>query len=711
MKMTYGANYYPLVTDRNDWKKDLETYKSAGINYIRTAEIVHGWDYLEPTPGVYLFDELEEFFDLAATMDIKILLGSGLACSPAWLSEKDPTVNILSSSGRRFPNHATYGWACYNNPTFKKYAKRFLTALVNHFKDHKALMGYQINNEIGYPFMPLAQGSELEMYCYCEHCQKGFQDYTLNKYGNFKSIQKAWTWSTSNSHINKKEDIAPPMVKPSAWSSVTRYLDWRLYHMNVITSEVKWENDIIKSLDDIHPTVLNTFFMKSQDPLAVATALDQFEVAKVPDYIGYDLYPGSGKKLETKPEFSSMFLDHARSVVRPLGKEFWLSEVEGGPIGGWVMGPRNSTNSTDIIRNQLEGIGHGSKSFLYQLLKELDFQPLHWGGAVALDGTPTEAFRGVKAIGKLIQDNLKFLSDAKVMKSKVAILVDKENHILLDGFDQGKDFLEELRGTYKYYWSKGHQVDFINSEHLINGYAKNFDIIHAPLMAWLADETANAIKDYVSSGKTFIASARFGYLNKIGWYQRVMPNPALVDITGFKMVDCHVKKEIPIIDGKNIAYGSHHQETIEIDEDVDVIAKFENNTPAVTVKRTNGGKFVYIATQFGLANLKNSKISTIIDKVIDLKPLSTIKQSRFDEKVADAHLLVNEDKAWVIVTNYLNTNQQKELSGTLELKIQINTEQKYNNAKDVLTGTTIDIGDNTINIACNMDGGNIIEIW
>ncbi|MGL4382560.1 MAG: beta-galactosidase, partial [Bacilli bacterium] len=212
----YGANYYPLVDDIKNWHHDMKLYQEAQIDYIRTGEIFNTWDTLEPTPDEYQFDQLLAYFDVALEYGIKVLLGTGSNSPPFWLHQQDPTINIVNSNGASFPNHGTYGWACYNNPLFQTRHALYLEKLITSFKDHEALYGYQINNEIGYPFMP-GSTNQVECYCYCLHCQKQFRIWLKSKYQSLADLNKAWAWSTTNTNYNSFDDIEPPYIRPANW--------------------------------------------------------------------------------------------------------------------------------------------------------------------------------------------------------------------------------------------------------------------------------------------------------------------------------------------------------------------------------------------------------------------------------------------------------------------------------------------------------------
>lgn len=675
-KYYYGANYYPFHERREQWKTDFDSMKEAGVNYVRTGEIMNSWDRIEPRNNEFDFSWLDDFFDFCAGEGMQILLGTGTNAPPYWIHQEDPSVNVLSHTGRRFPNNATYGWACYNNPTFKKYAERYISTLVKRYKGHPALLAFQINNEIGYPFMPLGDGG-LEYYCYCDHCKAEFRKWLKLKYVTLDNITHAWSWSTTTTVHNSYEDIEPPYVKPAAWSSVTRWLDWRLFQMEVMTNQVRFESRLIKALDVTHPTITNIFYLKSQDPMGVLTAIDQFEIAKHVDIVGYDLYPGSGNKLERKPEFSSMFFDHLKSVCRPLGKEYWLSEAEAGPIGGWILGPDHNTNSVDIMRNQLEALGHGARSILYQLFKEVPFQPLHWGGIVNLDGSKSSRFDACAKIGKLTRDHAGFLNQAKPETAKIAIFVSKENQIIMNGLNHENFYSEELRGVYKYYWKKGFTIDFVTSEHLVSGNVNQYNVIHFPFLAYLNDEIANGILTYVENGGHAVSSARFGYMDHYGWSQPHIPGNNLHEKLGYEAIDCESNDDSVIWVGDSKYECYHHRETLRIRSDVNVLATYDDLTPAVVRCTYGKGEWIYFSTHCGRGYLDSpiSLIAAILDPYLEnhgISPTVSLSCDCDTDQSIDSHTLESNGKTWLILTHYTKKKDRPRLKGSsVEIKIAV----------------------------------------
>ncbi len=684
----HGASYYPLMEDGIDvWHQDLKTMKDLGINYVRTAEIFNGWDQLEIRPGEFRFAELEKFFDVCEQYDIKILLGSGSASPPYWLHQMDENVNILSSNGKRYPVNTSYGWACYNNPTFIERHASYLENLIKYFKNHKSLLAYQINNEIGYPFVPLGNG-DIEVYCYCDHCKSEYRKWVKNKYKTLQNLNHAWRWSATNVYHTDWEQVEPPYAKPTAWASVTRWLDWRLFQMDVITNQVRRENKIIKSLDTEHFTTVNIFYMQEYDALNVMTCIDQFELAKEVDIIGYDVYPSSHNKLETRPEYASMALDHARSVSKPLNKNYLLAETEAGPIGGWILGPEYTTTYQDMIRYQMEAIGHDAKTVMYQLFKEYEFQPLHFGGTIGLEGEKTQRTDAVRVVSDFAEENAEFINNSNTKRGKIALLVSKENHIVFNGVGQEKFLVKELRGVYSAIHDLGYEIDFITLEHFRNGYVKNYEVVYAPLLAVVQKELSEQIADYVSEGGTFIAGARFSFMEEHGWYSRHMPSYELPDMFGMKVVEVYCEQS-PTITYKQSAYlGIHHKEDIEVTCG-EVLGTFDDGKPAIVKNSFGKGKAIYIGSHIGNAYFEEGLclIKDIFENEVDCLPDIVVDYDGKEAREIDVHSLSYEDKEMLIITNSVKKAMRESFFNDKKKTItishaDINISSVYDNSED-----------------------------
>lgn len=691
----YAAGYYPLVQKREDWERDIQNMKKCGISLIRTAELFCSWDQIEPEQGRYEFEWLDEFFELCKKYDMKILLGTGTASPPYWLHTLYPDVNITNNHGEQYPNHASYSWACFDHPGFLKEAERYLTVLVKRYRGHEALYAYQIHNEISFPFMPLS-GNGIDIYCYNEASCRKYREWLKKKYHSIDALNEAYRWGATHTRHLSFEEVEPPKAMPFAWAGVTRWLDWRLFWMDNTVQFIKWQRDLIRQYDTEHIVTTNIFFLKSQDPFGVLTGLDQFEIAKAVDVIGYDIYPGSGNKVEKMPEFSSMCLDLGRSTAEPVGKDFWLLETESGPINGWVMGPHRNVNGKDLYRNVLDAVSQGAKLCLYQGFREWDFQPIHWGGLVDLDGNPTDRLKSAQEIGALLKQMKRAVSSGKREKAKIAIAVCKENAIILKGMDQEKYLLQALRGAYRVFWEKYYQVDFISEGMLTKEHLKQYQLVYFPFYAYMTEEMAAETAGYVEQGGTIIGTARMGMLGKHGWYNHQMPCAALQKVFGIDAREACSGVTPEITYQRKVYQGSWHKEILRLlEKDVEVLARFEDDLPAVTRHAYGKGTAVYFATHPDAAWLENASylLWDILDRILPesgIYPKVELFFSQQHLREFDGNLIEDEKEGYLIITSSFTKNYSYSANERRLVDVVVRTEREIVRVEGLVNGEVYD---------------------
>jgi len=653
----YGASYYPLVYPEGDWERDLALMAESGLNVIRTGDCHGAWDRIEPVPGHLRLDLLDRFYKVADRYGIQILLSTGVAMPPVWLAEQHPDVPILSSRGERYPLAASYHWACIHHPGYLEAAGRYTETLARFAAAQPNHFGWQISNEMGFPFLPTREQNTLDLFCYCGHCQERFRRWLQQRYGTLERLNEEWTWSTSAFYHTNWNQVVPPEAMPRSWSGVTRWIDWRLFWQAAFTDFARWQHDLVKQHDPGHPTCVNTFNFKGFDRFGTFCGQDQWQLSGVTDHIGYDLYPGSGDKLKSRPEHISIFLDHGRSVSRAAGKTFWVPELESGPIGGWVLGPEHNTNTDDILRYTMECLGHDAKLMVYMGWKEWDFQSLHWGALVDLDSEPTSRLGAAEAVARYIRRNESFLLEAKVPPGEVALLESKPNAIFFRGIDQEETLFAAQRGAYNAFWELGYRVDFISPAQVLSGDPLPYKAVCLPLMGAVSLELARALERYVASGGILIGFARCGMIDERGWYHRKMPVPGLREVFGLKILEAEGADSITVSMGGQTLAGHIHFERLALDPDTENLGQFASGEPAVTVHPNGKGYGLYIATQAdsgytskGSRLLRESAV-TVLGRLGVVPEVSLDYQGKQRREV-DAHLLRAPGRSTVILTSY-----------------------------------------------------------
>ena len=658
----YGASYSPLVFPEAQWSMDLANMQAAGMNLIRLGDVHGSWDLIEPSPGETRLEDLGRFYRLAAEYGIEILISTGASSPPLWLANQHPDLQLVNNRGDRYPLGASYHWGCIAHQGYRQALGDYIYKLIAFTQQHSNHFGWQITNEIGFPFLPARGEDDLGLFCYCENCQGGFRQWVKEKYGTTQALTDAWAWGTTYYVYRDWSEVFAPESPPSAWAGVTRWLDWRLFWQAMFTKFAGWQHQLIKAADPDHPTSVNTFNFKSYDRFGVYTGLDQWQLAQAVDHIGYDLYPGSGNKLAKRPEFISMFLDHGRSVTASTGRDFWLHEIESGPIGGWVMGPEYRTSAEDIRQYCLESLGHDAKLMLYMPWREWAYQPLHWGALVDLDGKPTPRLDAAREIGQFIRRHETALLAARVPPAEAAVVESKPNAIFFRGVDQEDELFQAQRGAYRALWDAGFSVDFITTSQISGGMAFNYPQLILPMMGLIENETADSLEAYTAKGGLLIGFARCATLDEKGWFHHQLPVAPLQQAFGIQKIEPDLLAEHTINFEENTYPGYWNRDLIVPGEGTLVLAVFDDGWPAVTLYPHGQGYGLYLATQAdaGYLQATPSLLKDILHKVwteLGLIPRLQVVEPGLDLRSIDTHLLDAERSSFLLVSDRLARNK------------------------------------------------------
>ena len=181
-----GTEYYRApMPPQKFWDEDFRAIRAAGMRIIRTFSY---WNWMEPKPGCYEFDDFDRFFELAKKHDLKVWFDITLAthgACPEWMTREYPDIRIVRPNGRPVQPSASSATPqgrmthCYDHPKWKEYGEGLLRAVVSRYKDDPALIMWAIWDAImiagswvggnGYP-------------CYCQNTADKYISWLRDKY-------------------------------------------------------------------------------------------------------------------------------------------------------------------------------------------------------------------------------------------------------------------------------------------------------------------------------------------------------------------------------------------------------------------------------------------------------------------------------------------------------------------------------------------------
>ena len=192
-KPLYGAAYYSEYTPADRLDEDIRLMKEAGLTVVRVGEST--WSLFEPQDGQFEFAWMDRILDKMHQAGIKVILGTPTYSIPSWLAAEHPEVLSQTWDGRQ----SYYGIRQnmdLKNPTYLRYCERIIRKMMEHFAQHPAIIGYQVDNEV--------EARNIDNPDYFE----GFRDYIKQEFkGDLKELNRRWGLNYWGMNINRWEDF------------------------------------------------------------------------------------------------------------------------------------------------------------------------------------------------------------------------------------------------------------------------------------------------------------------------------------------------------------------------------------------------------------------------------------------------------------------------------------------------------------------------
>lgn len=296
--------YYPEHVDESFWPRDLSRMRDAGITAVRVLEFA--WSRMEPREGDFTFAWIHRFMQLTQAHGIQVILCTPTASQPPWLMQQypDTVYHDLQGNAQLPGRRRAY---CFSSPRFRELGARITLKMVEELKQYPNILGWQIDNELGFNF------------CKCPQCRSRYQQFLRERYGDLTSLNAAWGLAFWSAEFSAWEEINFEMLSPESKLAESRFFSALV---------IDFLHEFAELLRANHPGVLiTTNFMGNFEQV------NYFDAAKVLDVIGWDFY----YELYTL-ESTSMACDLMRCLKQ---QPFWTLENSTGCLGNWKhMDPR-----------------------------------------------------------------------------------------------------------------------------------------------------------------------------------------------------------------------------------------------------------------------------------------------------------------------------------------------------------------------------------
>ena len=677
----FGTQYYRAPTPEEQcWEPDFKKMSSLGMNMVKFWA---QWRWSHRSEEKFYFDDLDRLMDLAAANNMKVTINVIFDVAPIWLYTNFPDAKQITASGHVVEpyavGHRQIGGnpgPCYNHPGALIERKKFLSAVLEHFKNHPAMSMWDVWNEPEQCY-PSRTPDLKTLVCYCPNCVTGFKKWTEMKYGKIQELNNVWGRCYAGFN-----EVEAPLVP----GTLTDFIDWREFHLDTMSLEAEWRLKMAKKTDPEHLSYLhvvpNIYFFNS------VTCVDDFSVSGNCDVFA-----------------STMNADpHAivQTVSAAGGKTAYNVESHINH-GGFGMHQR-ILSKQDLLSDWLPQIGLGIRGFLFWQFRPeiLGLESPAWG-VVNLDGSDRPITDAVADFWKKVKPHAGRILDCPAPESEIAIWKSRKNEIAHFAMDKKLDFISRsVRGYVDALYWQSYSFRFISERMLEERKLDGIKLLIMPSPLYLSRAEADSLNEWVRSGGVLLTEAHLScYSGTEGRYCRTVPGAGLADSWGICEAQStstyHLKIDkndysldglspdqvkaikssggleggefLPLSwDGK-ILFGSSRYAELS-GEGIEVMSEHFKGRPVICRKKIGKGTVVYCGTCLGAAAGKSPEVfydflRSIADKA-GVRPSAVItkEKSGFDS----VHVDLMKDRKGSL--RYILINNRSDSSSEIEIPVE-----------------------------------------
>ena len=550
-RIGFGAAYYAEYQRNPDLRADFDLMEKAGFSVIRVGESV--WSTWEPEDGRFELDWLEPVLDAARERDIGVILGTPTYAVPMWLARRYPEIAAGTASGHRV------GWGArqevnFTHAAYRFHAERVIRQVAGRYRDHPAVIGYQVDNEPGLRLLYNADVFEM------------FTDWLRRRYGTVGRLNEEWGLAYWSHLLSEWGDL----WRPEGNFQPQYDLAWRRFQAELVTEFIGWQARIVREVTGGRGFV--TTCISYEQP-----GVEDVELGRVLDVTSGNAYYEMQDSL-AHPSALPQSTGPMGWVVRgpwavtrladlmysSRQAPFLVTETNAGSIGFSSM----NESPYDGQWRQLAWllVGRGARLVEYWHWNTLAFgTETYWGGVLPHSGVPGRAYEEIARIGRELRDAGGAFA-AAAPDYDIAILHDCDSKFalatqgplrggaLIDPDSYHRVVAAFSRGVF----DAKRQQRIVRPQHLLPSRgapgtaadaAARYPVLIAAAFYTAADEDLEFLIGYAQAGGHLVVGPRTGYGDREGrarterapariadpagvWYDEVASLPSPVPVHG-----------------------------------------------------------------------------------------------------------------------------------------------------------------------------------
>ncbi len=592
----YGASYYHEYMPYERLEKDVELMTRAGVSVVRLGEST--WSSWEPREGEFEFAWMDRIIDRMHRAGIKVLFGTPTYSIPPWLYKKHPEILVTRLGGVK----AGYGPRQnmdITHPVYRRYAERIIRELVSHYRDHPAIIGFQIDNETN------SYGTA------GPNVQEAFVEHLREKYGSVDKLNEVWGLTYWGQLLNDWDEVPPrdASVNPG------HKLEWERFQHRIVTEYLAWHAAIVRELKRPDQFVTHNF------DGGLRTDRDEWAIARHLDVTGVNPYHATQDDLDGW--MAAVSGDLCRSLKR---QSYLVVETEAQTTGFGSSAYQYPPYDGQLRLSAYSHLASGANMVAYWHWHSLHYgNETFWKGVLSHDLEENRVYREMARVGAELRRLGPKLVDLKP-RNRVAMLysVDAYHALEFMPFNEGgtggtnlpswqfppRDFREPVMGTdYMTLFRQLHEalyrlnvgVDLVFPQ--TTSFA-DYDVLVVPALYVASDALLGRLVAFVEGGGHLLLTFKSGFADehsRVRWSRA--PGP-LREAAGFSYQEFSTLKEPLPLAGDPFAVGDQNRVSVWAEmlqpEGAEVLARYDHHFfgrfPALTRNAHGRGTVTYEGT-------------------------------------------------------------------------------------------------------------------
>jgi len=478
----YGVAYYDEYTPVDRVDEDARMMKAAGISVVRIAEST--WGTLEPQPGVFDFSHVDRMLAAMHRQGIRVIVGTPTYAIPTWLARQHPNVLVVNPGGVR----AQYGPRQnmdISDPDYRAAAERVIVALIDHVKDHPAVIGYQLDNETK------AYNTS------GPNVQAAFVAQMKRAWPDLNALNAAWGLNYWSNRINRWEDF--PSTNASINASMSNA--FAEFQRSLVTDFLTWQAKLVRAHAKPGQFLTQNFDLAWQGhSYGIQPEVDHWKSARPLDIAGIDIYHPSQDKL------TGIEIAFGGDVSRSMrnGQNYLVLETEAQGFAQWTPYPGQ------LRLQAFSHLASGAQMVEYwHWATTANAIETYWRGLLTQDYKPNPVYAEAGTVGA----DLKRLGPklaGMTKRNRVAIYVSNRALSAFDSFKpNGVGYNQVLRPFYDALYRMNVEVDILSPDSTTK--LDEYQLIVVPALYAASDAEIDRLNNYAKRGGHLLYTFKSGF--------------------------------------------------------------------------------------------------------------------------------------------------------------------------------------------------------